>query len=207
MLNIKDNYAVRQFVGSFFEKWSTHLFQARQIRGSNFAKGEIHPDLECEPLDAWLEIKATQKSRYFKVYVEQVAKYQELLKKPFPFSRIFYVFFSHEVLNISRDYTDELELARDLVLKTTRIIILDFSVIGAIAKKLPVLENYAEAGYPAFLRWEHRISIELEENPQKLFLRLGLKPRKFKVKKEVKLVRHPDLGLEVELPIVLVTLA
>lgn len=186
MPDLSNNYAVRQFVGEFFENLAAGIFEAELIPHRNFTKGEVHPDLSCEKLDAWLEIKATQENRYFKVYVSQIEKYRELLRPvPFPHSRLWYVFFTHTVFKISETYADKTteELARNLVLNTTRIVALDFSIVDALSRRLKVLKEWAEFGFPPFLRWEHRINHDFMEEPKNKLIQIGLKPNEYSIKK------------------------
>ena len=183
MLDISNNYAVRQFIGEFFEKQAARIFEAKMVPSRNFANGDIHPDLECEKLDAWIEVKATQETRYFKVYLNQVEKYRSILESGFPFSKILYAFFSHRVFNISRDYADVEKLSRDLVVHTTRIVVLDFGLVLKIAEKLTVLENYADSGYPPFYKWDHTINIGLDQNPNKTLAKFGIDPMGVTLKK------------------------
>lgn len=183
MLDISNNYAVRQFVGEFFEKQAAKIFEARLVPMRNFNNGDIHPDLECGKLDAWIEVKATQETRYFKVYLNQVEKYRAILESGFPYSRILYCFFSHRVFNISRDYIDVEKLSRDLIAKTTRIVVLDFPLVLRIAQDLEVLDKYAESGYPPFYKWDHAINAGLDQNPKKTLAKFGLDPLRVGIKK------------------------
>lgn len=183
MIDLSNNYAVRQFVGMFFEELAERIFEAKMIPRRNFKDGDIHPDLECPKLDAWLEIKATQTARPFKIYLSQVDKYKVLLENSFPYSRIFYIFFSHQVFNISRDYTDSKTLGRDLILNTSQVLVLDFSVVLAICQKLDVATEYAHSGFPPFYKWNHQINTELADWTEGSMNYFELNPEKHRIKK------------------------
>ncbi len=187
-LDISNNYAVRQFIGEFFENMAAKIFEAELIPARNFAKGEVHPDLSCNKLDAWLEVKATQESRYFKVYVDQIEKYRELLRPvPFPHSRLWYVFFTHTVFKISETYAEKTigQLSRDLVRSIPRIVVLDFSIVDALSRQLEILKEWREFGFPPFLRWEHKINREFMDEPKNKLIQIGLKPSDYSIKKSV----------------------
>ncbi len=183
MIDLGNNYAVRQFIGMFFEELAERIFEAKMIPRRNFREGDIHPDLECSKLDAWLEIKATQSIRPFKIYLSQIDKYKKLLADAFPYSRIFYVFFSHQVFNISRDYTDPETLGQDLVLNTIQVLVLDFPVVLAICQKLEVATEYAYSGFPPFYKWDHRINTELADWTEGSMNYLDLDTKRYRIKK------------------------
>ncbi|MBI2454469.1 MAG: hypothetical protein HYV54_02785 [Parcubacteria group bacterium] len=192
-LDISNNYAVRQFIGEFFENMTAKMFEAELIPARNFTKGEVHPDLSCNKLDAWLEVKATQESRYFKVYMNQVEKYRELLRPvPFPHSRLWYVFFTHTVFKISETYAQKTveDLSRDLVRSIPRIVVLDFSIVDTLSRQLKILKKWTEVGFPPFLRWEHKINREFMEEPKNKLVRIGLKPSDYTIKKNTIELSH-----------------
>lgn len=192
-LDIGNNYAVRQFIGEFFENMAAKIFEAKPIPARNFTKGEVHPDLSCEKLDAWLEVKATQESRYFKVYVSQVEKYRELLRPvSFPHSRLWYVFFTHTVFKISETYAEKTieDLSRDLVRSVSRIVVLDFSVVDTLSRQLKVLKEWTEFGFPPFLKWDHKINREFMEGPKNKLIQIGLRPSDYAIKKNLIEVAH-----------------
>lgn len=194
--------AVGACVGDVFEHVGEKVFGATIVQRRHFLAGDIHPDLECEKLDAWIEVKATQETRPFKIFLRQLDKYRAMVRgDTFPYSRVLFAFFSHSLFDITRNYLTRTKLAPALVRHTERIVVLDLSVVDAVSHTLPICD-YRSCGYPLFRAWQHVINREFLENPQKKLRGLSLDPFGYSISRSEKLVRFGDARKNV--PIVFV---
>lgn len=187
-IDLSNNQIVRPVIGTFFQNLAGRMFRARVLRHPRCREGEVYADLESDYYDARMEVKATLVERYFKVSSAQFENYRRSMENPFPYSFLWYIFFSHGVRNISKTYTDPEDLYRDLILNTIRVVVLDFSVVERIAAGLEVMSIYEHSGYIPFLKWLKGINPEIEADPRSKVIRLGLNPDNYEIgKKRIKI--------------------
>lgn len=187
-IDLSNNQIVRPVVGTFFQKLGGRMFKARVLRHPRCREGEVYADLESDHYNARMEVKATLEERYFKVSSAQFENYRRSMENPFPYSYLWYIFFSHGVKNISKTYTDPEVLYRDLILNTIRVVVLDFSVVERIATGLEVMSAYEKSGYIPFFRWGKEINPAIEADPRAKVTELGLDPDDYEIgKKRIKI--------------------
>lgn len=183
-VDLSNNQIVRPVVGTFFQNLAGRMFKARVLHHPRCVEGEVYADLESEHFDAFMEVKATLETRYFKVGATQFENYRRMMENPFPYRYLWYIFFSHGVKNISKTYSNTEDLHRALILNTIRVVVLDFSVVERIAAGLEVESQYEESGYISFIKWLREINPAIEEDPRATVVELGLNPDDYEIGKK-----------------------
>lgn len=187
-IDLSNNQVVRPVVGMFFQKLGGRMFRAKVLNHPRCVGGEAYADLVSDHYDARMEVKGTYVGRYFKVSSDQFEGYRTSMENPFPYSYLWYIFFSHGVKNISKTYTDPEVLYRDLILNTIRVVVLDFSIVELIVAGLEVMSAYEKSGYIPFFRWGKEINPEIEADPRAKVIGLGLDPDNYEIgRKRVKI--------------------
>ena len=120
------NYFIRQFVGAVFEEFAAELLGGIRVpRRSQYIPGDLAPDLELPDSDSWVEVKATQKGRAFKIHRAQLEKYVQITDIGFPYSKVLYLLISHDTQHISKRFTCSQKLEKALLNSVVSLAMLD----------------------------------------------------------------------------------
>ncbi|GEM_PF-6208242 len=174
---------VRVLVGSTFEQVAKRIFEGKLHPKRSFQKGDLNPDLESETHDAWVEVKGTQSNRHFKLHPRQIDHYRQLLETPFPYSSVLFAFFAYGLRDIQSTYGQRSvgSLARQIVLYTEYLVVLDFAVVEAV---LPTLLKRRFASYGKLYLWAPEINQGFMSDPLVQLHKLGIDLNQFKVERK-----------------------
>ena len=180
---------LRYYIGSVFEQVAKRIFHARLHPTRNFKKGDVNPDLEADEFGAWVEVRSSRLSSRFKFSPVQFEGYRQMIDgDPFPYDKILFAFFGHDLDEIHKRYQQKPLhlLARDLVLHTAYLLVLDFSVVERVIAGLP-LRNYQS--WEEIFLWEHEINRKFIANPAGELKSLGFHSDYFAVTQKCTLLR------------------
>lgn len=174
-------------IGWFYETVAEKLFKAKRTNNGHGEEMKVEssvrdPDLEViDDGELMIEVKSTQQSRDFKLAVEQWKNFHTCMKAGFPYSYLWYAFFTHGVKDVVKKcrFLDTMLIA--LTENTLRCVVVDAKIIE---RRVPNLRKHE-----ASLRWGefYRVSqgwlTEVENEPTTVLEELGFNPQEFKVER------------------------
>ncbi len=125
---------------NFYENIAHAYFGGeRKTRQSleNIEFDECEPDIEHFKKERWIEVKASKKNNYFKLFDHQLEKYKELLNGEFPFAKpkVDYVLFSYDIKDVFKECPEEEILIENLAKRTKSMTIIPLSIIEEMHKR------------------------------------------------------------------------
>lgn len=123
------------FIGDFYEVLTEKIFGGKRTPCRNFLQGELWPDVEIAENNICIESKASSVKSSFIVSLNQIEKYRALLE--FPYSHIWYAFYSHNLSQICQNYPTEDLLIKALCVGTQRLTVLDLGIVESLRRITP----------------------------------------------------------------------
>jgi hypothetical protein len=112
--------------GQFYEQLGRRILGGEHS-ASEWNGEDPRPDIEIIDRLLAVEVKAAGRGRYFKVDPEQLERYLEMVEAGFPYEKLWYLLFSHDVPSMVGRKVQAIN--QDLFQTTTRAVILDARIV------------------------------------------------------------------------------
>lgn len=173
------------YIGWFYEVVAEKVFKAKRnpINNGKYSMTDHSvrdPDLfSIKNDELMIEVKSTQKSRDFKLEVKQWKNFNACSNAGFPYSYLWYAFFTHGVKDVVKNCMNVDELFIALTGNTLRCVAVDSLILANI---MPTLRKYEAAfKWGEFYRVRQAWLTEVETNPFEVLESLALDPKAYKV--------------------------
>ncbi len=117
------------------------------------------------------------------LHPRQLGHYRAILEAPFPYNSVLFAFFAYDLRDVRRHFGHQTigRLARQILLHTAYLVVIDFAVVEAL---IPELLKREFLSYGHLFFWSQDINRRLMRDPFAELARLGLDQSRFTVCKK-----------------------